>query len=363
MMFSRILAVIIVVAASLWIGSGVFGRTEEPERAASAETAAEAVPPFRVSVITAEVETHARSITLSGRTEADDRATAVARAAGSIAELKVRRGSVVAEGDVIAILTDEAREAQVAEAEAMVQMRRTDLEAKLQLIKRGVIAANEKNQLEADLRAAEASLAQAEAERDRALVRAPIAGVVSDVPVTTGQAVQPNMPVAVIVALHPMLAVVEVAERQLAGIHEGDRATVELVTGTNAEGVVRFISPTASEKTRTYRLDVELDNGQAAIPDGVTAQVTLTLAPAEAVSIPRSALTFSTEGELSVRIVGSDGLVGSVPVTIVEDARDEIWVAGLPDGAEVIVQGQDFVKEGQVVEAVQVSEPALISRS
>ena len=74
-------------------------------------------------------------------------------------------------------------------------------------------------------------------------------------------------------------------------------------------------------------------------------------------------MTFSTEGELSVRIVGSDGLVGSVPVTIVEDARDEIWVAGVPDGAEVIVQGQDFVKDGQVVEAVQVSEPAMISRS
>jgi multidrug efflux system membrane fusion protein len=160
-----------------------------------------------------------------------------------------------------------------------------------------------------------------------------------------------------------MLAVVEVAERQLAGIREGDRATVELVTGTNAEGVIRFISPTASEKTRTYRLDVELGNSKAEIPDGVTAQVTLKLAPAEATRLPRSALTFSTEGELSVRIAGSDGTVGSVPVTVVEDARDEIWVAGVPNGAQVIVQGQDFVKDGQVVEAVQVSEPALISRS
>jgi len=194
-------------------------------------------------------------------------------------------------------------------------------------------------------------------------VRAPIAGVVSDVPVTTGQAMQPNMPVAEIVALDPMLAVVEVAERQLAGISEGDRASVQLVTGTTAQGVIRFISPTASEKTRTYRLDVELDNSGGAMPDGVTAQVTLTLAPTEAARLPRSALTFSAEGELSVRIVGSDGVVGSVPVTIVEDSRDGIWVAGVPHGAEVIVQGQDFVKDGQIVEAVPISEPALISRS
>jgi multidrug efflux system membrane fusion protein len=150
MMFSRILAVLIVIAATLWIGSGVLGRTEEPARAGT--EAAEEQPPFRVAVITAENEMHARTITLSGRTEADDRASAVARTNGSIAELKVRRGSVVAEGDVIAVLSDEAREAQVAQAEALVEMRRTDLDAKLQLIERGVIAANEKNQLEADLR-------------------------------------------------------------------------------------------------------------------------------------------------------------------------------------------------------------------
>ena len=29
-----------------------------------------------------------------------------------------------------------------------------------------------------------------------------------------------------------------------------------------------------------------------------------------------------------------------------------MWVAGIPDGARVIVQGQDFVREGQRVEAV-----------
>ena len=83
-------------------------------------------------------------------------------------------------------------------------------------------------------------------------------------------------------------------------------------------------------------------------------------------SVPRSALTFSAAGELSVRIVGADGIVASVPVTIVEDARDEVWVAGPEDGAQIIVQGQDFVKDGQQVGAVDAADaprPALISKS
>src|SRR3712207_4923603 len=168
----------------------------------------------------------------------------------------VRRGSLVQEGDVLAVLSDEAREARVAQAEAMVSKRRADLEAKLPLIERGIVAANEKPQLEADLRAAEAALAQAEAEGERGEVRAPISGVVSDVPVTGGQSLQPNAAVAEIVSLDPMLAVIEVAERQLGGIRVGDRASVQLVTGASAEGDIRFISPTASEGTRTYRVDV-----------------------------------------------------------------------------------------------------------
>ena len=115
MMYSRILAVVIIVAATLWIGSGVFGRTESPADTANDGSAPAAQPLFQVAVITAKVEEHSRGLALSGRTEADNRASAVARTAGSIVELKVSRGDRVEEGDVIATLSDEAREAQVAE--------------------------------------------------------------------------------------------------------------------------------------------------------------------------------------------------------------------------------------------------------
>ena len=361
MIVSRLAGILIVIAASLWIGSGVLGRTEAPERAAVQAEAPEQL--FRVAVLTETAEQHARAFVLSGRTEADNRASAVARTAGSIVDLRVRRGDRVSEGDVVAVLSDEAREAQVAQAEALVQQRRSSLEAKLQLIERGLVPANEKSQLEADLAAAEAALAAAEAERERGQIRAPLSGVVSDVPVTTGQALQPNATVAEIVALHPMLAVVEAAERQLGSIEIGDSASVRLVTGESTEGIVRFVSPTASDGTRTYRIDVEVENADGTIPDGITAEVELRLAPVQAVQIPRSALTFSAEGELSVRTAGAGGVVASVPVRIVEDSRDQVWVSGPQSGDRIIVQGQDFVKDGQVVEAVETSEPALISRS
>jgi multidrug efflux system membrane fusion protein len=39
-------------------------------------------------------------------------------------------------------------------------------------------------------------------------------------------------------------------------------------------------------------------------------------------------------------------------VSIVEDGQTDLWVSGLSEDLRVIVQGQDFVKEGQLVEAV-----------
>jgi membrane fusion protein, multidrug efflux system len=41
-----------------------------------------------------------------------------------------------------------------------------------------------------------------------------------------------------------------------------------------------------------------------------------------------------------------------IPVSVVEDDHTFMWVDGVPDGTRVIVQGQDFVREGQQVETV-----------
>jgi multidrug efflux system membrane fusion protein len=348
---SRIAAVVIVLAAAGWIASGHFGdaRTPPPPAPQAAEAAR-----FRVAVVPVEMQPHQRSLVLSGRTEADKRANAVARAPGLVVDLKVRRGSPVKTGDVIAVLSDEAREATVAQARAKLEQRRSETEAKMRLIRSGTLPALSQPQLEADLKAAEAALAQAEAERSRGEVLSPITGIVNEVPVEVGQALQIGNNLAEIIGLDPMLAVVEVAERQLAGIKVGDNAEVRLVTGEKVQGQVRFISRKASQQTRTYRVEIGVDNKQGTIPDGVTAEVAMHLTAVPAARVPRSALTFSGEGKLGVRAVDAEGRVSFVPVTVVEDGQAELWVAGVREDLRVIVQGQDFVKEGQLVEAVPV---------
>jgi multidrug efflux system membrane fusion protein len=270
----------------------------------------------------------------------------------------------VKKGDVIAVLSDEAREAQVAQAQAMVIQKRTELDAKRQLILNGTLPRLQLVDLETQLKSGEAGLAAAEAERDRGVVRAPWSGVVHDVGVEVGQAAfsMAGREIATLVALDPMLAVVEVAERKLAGVKVGDMAEVRLVTGESASGRIRFVAKTASQVTRTYRIEIELPNADANIPDGITAEVSVPLAPVPATRVPRSGLTFSSAGDLGVRTVSEDGVVGFVPVTVVEDEQIYMWVGGIADGSRVIVQGQDFVREGQKVEAVMAAELTAVAK-
>jgi multidrug efflux system membrane fusion protein len=360
---SRITAIGLVAAAALWIASGYLIPHESPDSTAAIRPGeAETQKLFRVAVIDTQLVPHTRNLSLSGRTEALRRVTVVARTGGVLTELRVRRGDHVNKGDVIAVLSDEAREAQVAQARALLVQRKAELDAKRRLIQLNAIPRLELVNLEAQYTAAEAAVAAAAAELDRGTVRAPWAGIITDVPAEIGGAAfsMAGKEIAKLVALDPMLAVVEVSERNLSGITVGTPAEVRLVNGQTARGKIRYVSKSASETTRTYRVEVEMENADGAIPDGITAEVTVPFAPVPATRVPRSALTFSSAGELGVRSVGSDNVVRFSAVSVVEDEQAFMWVGGIADGARVIVQGQDFVREGQRVEPV--AEPAATAK-
>ena len=352
MKLSRVAAVGLVAAAAVWIDSGYLLPREHSESTAAISSQTAADKPFRVAVIDTQTAPHRRKLTLSGRTEADRKVMAVSRTNGVVTEIKVKRGDIVKEGDLIAILSDEAREAQVVQARSKLDQKRREREAREKLVEKGISPRLGLYDFEAQEKAAEAALAAAEAERDRGRVLAPWSGIVMDIPTEVGQGLLPGKEVAQIVSLHPMLAVVEVAERRLAGITVGQTAEIRLVTGQTAAGRVRFVSKTASPATRTYRVDVEIDNRDGTIPDGITTEVAIPLEPVPATRIPRSALVFSSGGELGVRVVRPDDKVQFMPVALVADEQQYMWVDGLLSGLRLIVQGQDFVREGQVVEAV-----------
>jgi multidrug efflux system membrane fusion protein len=355
---SRIISVLILLGAVGWIASGALAPNAHEET--PDEPVATPVEPVqvvqKVTVAAATPEPHQRQFTLSCTTEADHSSVAVARTNGILIDLRVDRGDRVSAGETIATLSDEGRAAMVAQAQALLDQRIAEYEANKALIDKGQAPKNQLPALEAAVAAARAALATAEAEADKSIVRSPISGVVESVPVQIGQAIQPGDQIAAVIDPDPMLAIGAVSERERGNIRLGQEVSVRFIDGTIKRGEVTYVGVSADKVTRTYPVQSRMENADAAIGDGVTCEMTVNTDPIEAVSVPRSALVFSDEGGLGVRVVDAESRARFVPVAIVDDGIESVWVTGIDGPTRVIVVGQDFVKDGDQVEAVLVAE-------
>lgn len=356
---SRIVALVIVAGAALWLGSGVFGSSEDAASVSTAETPT--IPIQKVAVKAANPESHARAILVSCVTEADHRAIAVARGPGVLVDLLVSPGDTVSAGETIALISDEGREAAVKQAEALVAQRNAEYDANKRLIDQGTAPRNTLPALEAAVASAEAALAAARAEAEKLQIKSPIDGVVDSVPLQVGQAVQDGTEVAEIIDPDPMLAVGSVSEFRRGSLRIGQDVTIRFVEGSPVHGKIHFVGLSAEAATRTYEVEATMANPDAAIADGLTCEMSISLEPIEAVSVSRSSLVFSDDGKLGVRIADEDDKARFVAVDIVDDQQASVWVTGIDGPARVIVVGQDFVKDGDPVEAVSTAETAEVA--
>ena len=121
---------------------------------------------------------------------------------------------------------------------------------------------------------------------------------------------------------------------------------IGLGQGGEIAGKVTFLSRDADPTTRTFRVEITVDNGDLALRSGQTAEIAIQADGAMAHLLPSSVLTLDDEGTLGVRTVAEDDTALFMPVQVLRDTRDGIWVTGLPDSAKVITVGQEYVTDG-----------------
>jgi multidrug efflux system membrane fusion protein len=302
---------------------------------------------------------HARAIRIAGHTEADKRAVLGTRAAGVITTLPVKEGQRVKEGDLILSLDNADKIAAVDMAKQVVSQREAEMEAAERLSKTGNMAKLTLDSARSALSTARSQLEAARAEENKTEVHAPFDGLIDRVPVEKGSSVQVGAEVATILALDPVIAAGEVSERDLDHVRLGDEADIRLIDGRQVKGTIRYISREAATATRTFRVEVAISNPDFKIPAGMTAEVTLRAEPVSTTILPRSVVTLSAKGDLGIRAVGPDGIVSFYPIDIVDDMPHALALGGIPKDARVIVAGQDLVKEGEKVNAVQADEATI----
>jgi len=351
---SFIIALVIALVIAGWLASGLLPEDEAPPPTAQSEEVP--VPSVRVRTLTAQDHVGIRK--LFGRTEPDRSVSLRAQTVGRVGERAAVEGLRVEEEDLIVRLEMDDRRSRLREAEALVEQRRIAYEAAKSLSKREF---HSKVKLAEELALLEAARARLEAIRldmEWTEVRAPFDGVVQDLMVYEGDYLEVGDEIAHVVDLDPIIVVGEIAERDVAAVNVGDTAQVSMVNGQQAVGTIRYVSRVADETTRTFRIEVAVDNPDGAIGAGLTVDLRLPLGRARPHLVSPAVLALDDAGRLGVKVVGADDRVEFASIKLLDDTPEGMWIGGLPETARLITVGQEFVREGEQVVPVPEAQAA-----
>lgn len=350
---SHYIALAFGAAIFLWFLSGMIGGKDHGENgvtAAEMDAADDAAT--RVRVMQSMSSERRGAIVIRGRTSAKRAVQVRAETQGTVSMLPVEKGERVTKGQVLCHLNVEARGAQLAEAQAVMRQRQLEHDASRQLAEKGYRAATTAAGSKAAYDAALAHLKQMQIELKQTEIVAPFDGVLDERPVEIGDYMRPGDPCGLVAELNPLLVVGQVAEDRVNALTIGSKGSARLVTGDVAEGTISFVAKTADPETRTFRVEMEVPNANFAMRAGVTAEITVPGSIIAAHRIPSAVITLDDRGIVGVRTVNADGVVEFNHIELIDDTPEGLWVTGLPDKVTLITVGQNYVKDGEKVDAV-----------
>ena len=353
---SIIVAGVLAIGATAWILSGQIGGEDRQaianDQADAKENKAELIS---VRVMAVQPRVQQGAVIVNGRTEESRKVTIRAETAGPVSAVPGEEGKIVEAGDVIAHQSVEDRNARLAEMVALVRQREIEYRAAEKLAKKGFRAGTKLAEARALLDAARAQAKSMRIDLSRTTIKVPFRGVLETRYVEKGDFVKIGDNIAKIVDLDPVLAVGFVSERNIGALEVGGLGRVTLIDGRTADGVIRFIAAVADNETRSFRVELEIPNPDHRIRSGLTGELTLPQSPIRAHVVSPAVLTLADTGQIGVRVVDNADIVRFVPIKILSDSTEGLWVSGLKDGQRLIVVGHEYVKAGQKVQAVSVT--------
>lgn len=393
-------AVLYVSGATDGARDAILAKVAARREAAKTQTTAP-LPPS-VSTATAQMHDFVETVLVTGSLVPRDEILVAPEIEGlRVLELKVDEGDEVKQGQVLAVLTANSIDAQlaendaqlarsnaaisqaqsqIAEAEARAKEAAAALERAKPLKKQGWIADSAVDQRESlanstkaqvtaardGLKLAEAEKAQVEARRreldwrrGNVEVKSPADGLVSRRNARIGGlALSVGEPMFRIIARGEVELDAEVTESQVTKLKEGQPAVVTAAGGIEVSGKVRLVSPQIDSATRLGRVRIFIGANRE-LRIGGFANASIETARERGIALPVSAISYSAKGAFAQVVVADKVDTRAVTTGLTSGGLVQIK-SGVAEGETVVARAGTFLRDGDAVRPV-AADPERVS--
>ncbi len=334
----------VIVMAAAVVLSGCGGR--------SGEQAAPRTVNVQVQVVESSQNVNSKSYV--GVVEPSKSTVLSSRYPGTLVRLAVSQGQRVAAGAVIAEVDAQSVKSTLETAEATLEQAQDAYDRLKQVYESGSVAEVKMVEIETKLAQAEASVKMARQAYDDCTIKAPYAGVISDVYVDEGIELSLAEPIAKIVDASSLEITFPVPEGEIGDVAVGEDAyvTVPALGDQVVECRISKKGVTASPLSHSYECTLKPTGAASGLMPGMVSKVYLSGNGAERIVIPAGAVK---TGEDSRYVwVAEDGKAKRVDVTVGGFSGDGVIVtSGLQEGDRLIVKGGQKVSTGMSVNEVE----------
>ncbi|GHV23313.1 MexH family multidrug efflux RND transporter periplasmic adaptor subunit [Spirochaetia bacterium] len=297
----------------------------------------------------------------SGTIEAGDKSTLSFLNAGRVLEVFVNEGDGVVRGQVLvridsSIAQDAQRAAQAKYDQAIDARQRYE-----PMYKDGNLPEIKWVEILTDVKETKSALDAADKTVDDCVLRAPISGVVSGKKINVGNSCLPGVPVMDIIALGHVDAHIAVPENSIKKISVGQNASVWLADLTSSlSGSVHEISPSADALSRTFSVDVFIENPPSGIRAGMLCKVYIQkddtqemedTAGGLSVVIPSQAINIDASNREYVYVVDTGNRVHRQYITNAGFEENGIVISGgLKMNDIIVVDGTQKLDENMLIQ-------------
>jgi multidrug efflux system membrane fusion protein len=353
-----------------------------PSASQAAAPAAPAGPP--VSAATVVERSIGETQEFSGRLEAVERVDIRARVGGFITSVNFKPGSLVNKGDVLFVIDTRPFQAEANRAEAAAASSRSKADlARLELTRAEKLVADKAiaqrevdtassnlKQLDADAKAAQASLETARLNLAYTKVTAPISGRVSKAEITAGNLVDTTAILTSVVSTKDIYATFDGDEETYVRVskqsHAGQPVAVHVglagEEGFPHEGKLEFVDNQLDSRTGSVRMRATFANQDGAMAPGLFARVQIGGgSPKNALLILDRAVG-TDQSRKFVFVVDKDSKAEYRAVTlgpVVDGLR--VVRTGLKPGEKIVVNGLQRVRPGAPITAQTVPMAAEVA--